>query len=68
LENGAAVKINNLATLTYKLDRLLSEPTHLARLRENARRLATPEAAFNVARAALDRSRAAGRSTHATKS
>jgi processive 1,2-diacylglycerol beta-glucosyltransferase len=54
LENGAAVKINNLATLTYKLGRLLSDPVHLARLKENAQRLARPEAAFTVARAALD--------------
>lgn len=54
LENGAAVKINNLSTLTYKLGRLLSEPGHLARLRENALRLAKPDAAFTVARAALN--------------
>jgi processive 1,2-diacylglycerol beta-glucosyltransferase len=54
LENGAAVKINNLSTLTYKLHRLLSEPAHLARLKENALRLAKPDAAFTVARAALD--------------
>jgi processive 1,2-diacylglycerol beta-glucosyltransferase len=54
LENGAAVKINNLATLTYKLGRLLSDSAHLARLKENAQRLARPEAAFTVAQAALD--------------
>jgi processive 1,2-diacylglycerol beta-glucosyltransferase len=54
LENGAAVKINNLATLTFKLGRLLADPSRLARLKENAHRLAKPEAAFTVARAALD--------------
>ncbi len=54
LENGAAVKINNLSTLTYKLGWLLSDPAHLARLKENALRLAKPEAAFTVARAALN--------------
>jgi len=53
LENGAAVKINNLATLTFKLGHLLADPGRLARLKENARRLAKPEAAFTVARAAL---------------
>jgi len=53
LENGAAVKINNLATLTFKLGRLLADPSRLARLKENASRLARPEAAFTVAQAAL---------------
>jgi processive 1,2-diacylglycerol beta-glucosyltransferase len=54
LENGAAVKINNLATLTYKLGRLLDDPARLATLKENALRLGRPNAAFDVARAALD--------------
>jgi processive 1,2-diacylglycerol beta-glucosyltransferase len=54
LENGAAVKINNLATLSYKLDRLLRDPERLALLKSNARRLGRPQAAFDVARAALE--------------
>ncbi len=53
LENGAAVKINNFATLSYKLSRLLADPTHLALLQKNARRLGKPRAALDVARAAL---------------
>jgi processive 1,2-diacylglycerol beta-glucosyltransferase len=53
LENGAAVKINNVATLPHKLTRLLEDPQRLARLKENARRLGKPQAAFDVARAAL---------------
>jgi processive 1,2-diacylglycerol beta-glucosyltransferase len=53
LEAGAAVKINNLATLTFKLSRLLEDPSRLAHLKENARRLAKPDAAFTVARTAL---------------
>ena len=54
LENGAAIKINNVATLPHKLTRLLEDPERLARLKENARRLGRPQAAFDVARAALD--------------
>jgi len=53
LENGAAVRINSIATLPYKLSQLLADPARLARLRRNARRLARPKAAFDVARAAL---------------
>jgi processive 1,2-diacylglycerol beta-glucosyltransferase len=53
LENGAAVKVNNLATLPYKLTQLLRDPARLARLKENARRLGKPQAAFEIARMAL---------------
>jgi processive 1,2-diacylglycerol beta-glucosyltransferase len=54
LENGAAVKINNLATLPYKLTQLLRDPQRLAGLKANARGLGKPQAAFTVARMALD--------------
>ncbi len=54
LENGAAIKINNIATLAHKLAPLLREPSRLARLKENARRIGKPQAAFDVARKALD--------------
>ena len=54
LENGAAVKINNLSTLTYKLNQLLGDPARLAALKQNARRIGRPYAAFDVARTALD--------------
>jgi processive 1,2-diacylglycerol beta-glucosyltransferase len=54
LENSAAVKINNLSTLTYKLNQLLSDPCRLAVLKQNARRLGRPQAAFDVAKSALD--------------
>ena len=54
LENGAAIKVNNVATLPYKLDQLLATPGRLAQLTANAKRLGHPQAAFDVARAALD--------------
>jgi processive 1,2-diacylglycerol beta-glucosyltransferase len=54
LENGAAVKINNIATLAHKLTTLLREPSRIAQLKANARRIGKPQAAFVVARRALD--------------
>ncbi|MBI2192961.1 MAG: UDP-N-acetylglucosamine--LPS N-acetylglucosamine transferase [Planctomycetes bacterium] len=53
LENGAAIKINNLATLSHKLGGLLADPERLARLKAHSRRLGRPQAAFEVARRAL---------------
>ena len=53
LENGAAIKINNVATLSLKLTSLLQDRGRLARLKENARRLGKPQAAFDVAKLAL---------------
>ena len=53
LENGAAVKVNNIATLPHKLSPLLRDPSRLAKLKENARRIRKPQAAFDVARRAL---------------
>lgn len=54
LENGAAVKINNLATLPFKLDAVLADPKRLAQLQRNAKRLGRPKAAFDVASRALE--------------
>ncbi len=53
LENGAALKVNNLATLPYKLEKLLDDPARLAAMKANARRIGRPQAAFDVARFAL---------------
>jgi processive 1,2-diacylglycerol beta-glucosyltransferase len=53
LENGAAIKVNNIATLPHKLTKLLDDPARLAEMRANARRLGRPQAAFDVARFAL---------------
>ena len=54
LENGAAIKINNIATLPHKLTQLLDDPARLARMKAAARRLGRPRAAFDVARRALE--------------
>jgi processive 1,2-diacylglycerol beta-glucosyltransferase len=53
LENGAAVKINNIATLAFKLTQLLRDPERLQRLKANVQRLARPRAAFDVVERAL---------------
>ena len=53
LENGAAIKINNVATLPLKLTQLLNDSARLKSLKDNARRIAHPQAAFDVAKLAL---------------
>ncbi len=53
LENGAGVKVNNLPTLAHKLTRLLEQPALLQQMKANAKNLGRPQAAFDVARAAL---------------
>ncbi len=53
LENGAAIKVNNIATLGYKLTALLRDPGRLEQLKANARRLARPRAAFDVVQRSL---------------
>jgi processive 1,2-diacylglycerol beta-glucosyltransferase len=53
LENGAAIKINNVGTLPMKLTQLLRDPQRLESIKANARRIAKPQAAFDVARMAL---------------
>jgi processive 1,2-diacylglycerol beta-glucosyltransferase len=54
LENGAALKANNAATLPLKLSRLLTDRGRLESIKANARRLGRPRAAFDVAQVALD--------------
>jgi processive 1,2-diacylglycerol beta-glucosyltransferase len=53
LENGAAIKINNLPTLAMKLDALLGDSKRLQQLRDNAKRIGRPQAAFDVAARAM---------------
>lgn len=54
LENGAAIKVNNLATLPYKVTHLLRDADRLTRLKANARRLGRPRAAFDVVEKSLE--------------
>jgi processive 1,2-diacylglycerol beta-glucosyltransferase len=53
LEQGAAIKINNAATLSMKLEELLADTKRLETIKSNARRIAKPKAAYDVAKRAL---------------
>ena len=48
LEQGAAIRCNNLPALAYKIDTLIDRPGKLTQMSENARSLGKPEAAFTV--------------------
>jgi processive 1,2-diacylglycerol beta-glucosyltransferase len=48
LENGVAVRCNNLPVLAYKLDKLLDDPARFASMQAGARRLARPDAARDI--------------------
>jgi len=54
LENGAAIKANNIATLAHKVTELLRNPKRLAFLKANARNLGRPRAAFDVVKSSLE--------------
>jgi processive 1,2-diacylglycerol beta-glucosyltransferase len=53
LESGAAIKVNNIGTLAYKIDSLLADPARLAQLKSNVARLARPRAAYDVVQHSL---------------
>jgi processive 1,2-diacylglycerol beta-glucosyltransferase len=48
LEEGVAIRCNNLPVLADKLDRLLADPVRMNAMRANASRLARPHAASDV--------------------
>jgi processive 1,2-diacylglycerol beta-glucosyltransferase len=48
LEEGIAVKCNDLTTLPFKLERLLEDPDRLARMKANALRFAKPTASTTI--------------------
>jgi processive 1,2-diacylglycerol beta-glucosyltransferase len=54
LENCAAIKVNNAATIAHKITQLLSDKERLAMLRANVRRIARPRAAFDVVNKSLE--------------
>ncbi len=48
LEDGVAVKCNELTTLAYKIDTLLDDPKRLEQMRQRAHELSRPEAARTI--------------------
>lgn len=54
LEEGAAIRCNNLPVLAYKIDKLLDDPVRFAAMQANARRLGRPCAAFDIVTKVLE--------------
>ena len=54
LEEGAAIRCNNLPALAYKIDRLLENRDRLAVMRDRVRELARPLAAQTIVNKLLD--------------
>jgi processive 1,2-diacylglycerol beta-glucosyltransferase len=50
LEEGVAIRCNNLPALAYKVDRLLADSARFASMQANARRLGRPNAAIDTVR------------------
>jgi processive 1,2-diacylglycerol beta-glucosyltransferase len=48
LEEGVGIRCNNLPALAYKIDTLLSDKERFSRMQQAARRMARPDAAFEV--------------------
>jgi processive 1,2-diacylglycerol beta-glucosyltransferase len=54
LEEGVAIRCNNLPVLAYKVDKLLDDQSRFIAMQENARRLARPRAAFDIVAGMLE--------------
>jgi processive 1,2-diacylglycerol beta-glucosyltransferase len=48
LEEGVAIRCNNLPALAYKIDKLLGDTKRFNEMRKNVRRLATPNSASDI--------------------
>lgn len=48
LEEGVAIRCNNLPTLAYKIDKLLDDATRFNTMKENVRKFARPKAAYDI--------------------
>lgn len=53
LEEGAAIRCNNLPVLAYKIDQLLDDPARFATRQANIKRLAHPHATRDIVTALL---------------
>jgi processive 1,2-diacylglycerol beta-glucosyltransferase len=54
LEKGIAIKVNELTTFAWKVDRLLDDPQRLLSMRQNANALGRSNAAQTVVETLLD--------------
>lgn len=53
LENGIAIRCNNLPAAAWKISRLLEDPSRMERMRRSAAQMARPHAASEIAEDAL---------------
>lgn len=53
LEEGLAIRCNNLPTLTYKIDKLLDDPVRFRTMQENVQKFARPHAACDIVKKLL---------------
>jgi processive 1,2-diacylglycerol beta-glucosyltransferase len=65
LEEGVAIRCNNLPALAYKIDMLLETPGKLSHMAANATRLGKPNSAFTVVDRLITLCRARAEVTHA---
>lgn len=56
LENGAALKADNIYSLEYKLVNLVQDPKRLSFLRSNVKKIAQPHAAHDIVKIILNKS------------
>jgi processive 1,2-diacylglycerol beta-glucosyltransferase len=54
LEDGAAIKCNEMTTLPYKIDQVLNTPGRLEEMRSRAQRLGRPNAARTIAHTLIE--------------
>ena len=54
LEDGVALKCNELTTIAFKIDRLLDDPVRLESMRQRARALGRPQAAKTIVHTLLN--------------
>jgi len=54
LEEGAAIKCNEMTTIAYKIDALLDDPARLASMRRRASEMGRPHAAATIVRTLLE--------------
>ena len=54
LEEGIAIRCNDLTTIAFKVDRLLDQPERLAEMSRNTARLASPHAARTIVNTLLE--------------
>ncbi len=54
LENGCAIKCNNLSVLSYKIDKLISDKERFEMMKKNVQNLATPKSATHIVKNLID--------------